>query len=113
MLERGYEPCDILVLTTGEPHPWQQHELSFGADRYWQQLEDDDDVFYADALMERSAVRGGVVLAVNGGDPAHAAAALPEALKRATSELVVCGDPELLAALLGTGNGSGQVPAPA
>jgi hypothetical protein len=109
LLEGGHAPQDVLVLTTGEAHPWQQHEMSFGAEPYWQQLAEGADVFYADALMEREVRRAVVVLAVNGGGEAHAASALPVALGRAGTELVVCGDPQRLAAMLGTG----QVPAPA
>ena len=37
LLDSGRAPGDILVLTTGEPHPWAAHELSFGEDAYWAQ----------------------------------------------------------------------------
>jgi hypothetical protein len=92
LLDSGRNPGDILVLTVGEAHPWQEHELSFGEERYWAQLADGGDVFYADAALTRPARREVVVLVVNGGTPARAAEAYTEALGRATALLVVCGD---------------------
>lgn len=100
LLDSGRPPGEILVLTTGEPHPWQQHELSFGAESYWRQLEEGVDVFYAQAAAERFARRAVVVLAVNGGSDEQAAQALPAALSRASAELIVCGDLARLRTLL-------------
>lgn len=101
LLDAGRRPGEVLVLTTGEPHPWQQHEQSFGADRYWAQLEEGDDVFYADAAQCRPVRREVVVLAVNGGSPAVARQALAAALDRATRLVVLCGDPGLIPAQQG------------
>ncbi|MFF7994875.1 hypothetical protein ACFZDG_34525 [Kitasatospora xanthocidica] len=92
LLDSGRDPGDILVLTVGEAHPWQQHELSFGEERYWAQLTDGGDVFYADAALTRPVRREVVVLVANGGTPARAAEAYVEALGRATVLLLVCGD---------------------
>ncbi|MFE7594546.1 hypothetical protein ACFU6K_34590 [Kitasatospora sp. NPDC057512] len=92
LLESGRNPGDILVLTVGEAHPWQQHELSFGEERYWAQLAEGGDVFYADAALTRPVRREVVVLVVNGGPSARAAEAYAKALDRATALLVVCGD---------------------
>ncbi|MFE2978467.1 hypothetical protein, partial [Streptomyces sp. NPDC059258] len=47
LLESGRAPGDILVLTTGEQHPWAAHELSFGEASYWAQHDAGDDVFVA------------------------------------------------------------------
>ncbi|WP_322975185.1 hypothetical protein [Peterkaempfera bronchialis] len=99
LLESGRAPGDVLVLTTGDAHPWQQHETSFGEEHYWAQLEEGGDVFYADALTARPTGREIVVLAVNGATES-AAKALAGALDRARSLLVVCGDTEQLSALL-------------
>ncbi|MCZ2527268.1 hypothetical protein ODJ75_21835 [Streptomyces sp. HB2AG] len=107
LLDSGRAPGDILVLTTAEQHPWALHELSFGEDAYWKQLDEGGDVFYAHATAERAARRAVVVLAVNGGTDEQAAAALPAAMARAAEELHVCGDPQRLRAL------AGEVPAPA
>ncbi|MBV2151643.1 hypothetical protein RZ50_002060 [Kitasatospora sp. SUK 42] len=92
LLDSGRNPGDILVLTVGEAHPWQQHELSFGEERYWAQLTEGGDVFYADAALTRPVRREVVVLVVNGGSAARAAEAYTEAIGRATALLVVCGE---------------------
>jgi hypothetical protein len=101
LLDEGRSPAEVLVLTTGEPHPWQQHEMSFGVEPYWAQLEEAADVFYADALMTRPVHRPVVVLAINGGPADRTAQALPAALGRAGELLVVCGDQQVLRCLLG------------
>ncbi|MFB7373354.1 hypothetical protein ACFC0D_26285 [Streptomyces sp. NPDC056222] len=104
LLETGRPPGDILVLTTGEQHPWAAHELSFGDAAYWAQQDARDDVFFADAAaVERAAARPVVVMAVNGGADDAAAHALPLAMGRATALLVVCGDPQRINAVLGAG----------
>ncbi|MFJ8824259.1 hypothetical protein ACIREE_21030 [Streptomyces sp. NPDC102467] len=104
LLDSGRTPGDVLVITTGEPHPWAAHELSFGADAYWAQHDAGDDVFYADAsALGRAASRPVVVVAVNGGADEAATAALPLALGRADTLLIVCGDPQRVNALLGAG----------
>ncbi|NDZ76236.1 hypothetical protein G3I36_35415, partial [Streptomyces sp. SID10362] len=47
LLDSGRTPGDVLVITTGDPHPWAAHELSFGDAAYWAQHDAGDDVFYA------------------------------------------------------------------
>ncbi|MFE9599395.1 hypothetical protein [Streptomyces hokutonensis] len=104
LLESGRTPGDVLVITTGEPHPWAAHELSFGEASYWAQHDARDDVFYADATVAgRAASRPVVVVAVNGGLDAVAATALPLALGRAGALLIVCGDPQQINSVLGAG----------
>lgn len=103
LLETGRAPGDVLVLTTGEPHPWAAHELSFGEASYWAQHDAGDDVFFADAAVaERASTRPVVVVAVNGGDDETTARALPAAMNRAEALLIVCGDPARINAVLGT-----------
>ncbi|ARF57812.1 hypothetical protein [Streptomyces gilvosporeus] len=101
LLDSGRAPSEILVLTTGEPHPWAAHELSFGEASYWAQYDAADDVFYADAAAERASGRPVVVVAVNGGTDEVTARALPSAMARAGALLVVCGDPQRINGLLG------------
>ncbi|MFH8407309.1 hypothetical protein ACH4FX_21325 [Streptomyces sp. NPDC018019] len=101
LLDSGRAPGDILVLTTGEMHPWAAHELSFGEASYWAQQDAADDVFYADAGAERATGRPVVVVAVNGGAEEIISRALPAAMARAGALLVVCGDPQRINALLG------------
>ena len=101
LLDDGRSPGDVLLLTTGEEHPWAQHELSFGEDAYWRQLSEGGDVFCAHAsAVARTASRAVVLLAVNGGTDQEVAAALPMALEKAGEQLVVCGDPQRLRTLL-------------
>ncbi|MFE5769091.1 hypothetical protein ACFQ7O_12125 [Streptomyces sp. NPDC056485] len=104
LLDTGRAPGDILVLTAGDPHPWAAHELSFGEAAYWALHDAGDDVFYADAAQaERAAGRPVVVFAVNGGPAGATAASLPTALARAGTLLIVCGDPQQINSVLGTG----------
>ncbi|MCD9881009.1 hypothetical protein [Streptomyces guryensis] len=104
LLDSGRAPGDVLVITTGEQHPWAAHELSFGEAPYWAQHDAGDDVFYTDATAApRAASRPVVVVAVNGGPEAAAAAVLPLALTRAGALLIVCGDPQQINSVLGAG----------
>nr|WP_280700612.1 hypothetical protein [Kitasatospora sp. GP82] len=96
LLESGRRPGDILVLTVGEPHPWQQHELSFGEERYWAQLAEGDDVFYAEATATRPLRRDVVVLVVNEARTARVQQAARKALGHAGALLLVCGEPGLV-----------------
>lgn len=103
LLDSGRAPGDVLVLTTGEQHPWAAHELSFGEAGYWSQHDAGDDVFYVSADgIGRAATRPVIVVAVNGGDD-HAAGVLPAALAKAGALLIVCGDPQRINAALGAG----------
>ncbi|MET8856168.1 MULTISPECIES: hypothetical protein [unclassified Streptomyces] len=104
LLESGRAPGEVLVITTGDPHPWAVHELSFGEAAYWAQHDAGDDVFYADAAAaRRAASRPVVVVAVNGGSGEVAATALPLALGRAGALLIVCGDPQQINSVLAAG----------
>ncbi|MEV0323584.1 hypothetical protein ACIBKX_30760 [Streptomyces sp. NPDC050658] len=104
LLDSGRAPGEVLVITTGDPHPWASHELSFGEASYWAQHDAGDDVFYADAAaLGRAASRPVVVVAVNGGGEQTAVSALPTALTRAGVLLIVCGDPQRINAMLGAG----------
>ncbi|MER6914124.1 hypothetical protein ABT354_20820 [Streptomyces sp. NPDC000594] len=102
LLDNGRAPAEVLVLTTGEQHPWATHELSFGEAAYWAQHDARDDVFYADAAaLDRAASRPVVVVALNGGDDESAARTLPSALAKAGALLIVCGDPQRINTALG------------
>ncbi|MEV4879559.1 hypothetical protein [Streptomyces cyaneofuscatus] len=104
LLESGRAPGDILVLTTGEQHPWAAHELSFGDAAYWAQQDAGDDVFFADAsAVDRAKPRPVVVVAVNGDAGDTVARALPVARDRAVALLIVCGDPQTINSALGAG----------
>jgi hypothetical protein len=91
LLESGREPGDILVLTADGPHPWQQHEMSFGEERYWAQLTEGSDVFYADLALTRPVRRDVVVLVLDTAEAGRAASAVAKARTHAASLLMVCG----------------------
>ncbi|MFF1964578.1 hypothetical protein ACFVW5_13365 [Streptomyces sp. NPDC058232] len=104
LLDSGRAPGDILVLTTGEHHPWAAHELSFGEAAYWAQHEAGEDVFFAGAEgADRVQARPVVIVAVNGAADDAAARALLLAQKRAGVLLIVCGDPQRINTVLGVG----------
>ncbi|MFD3732789.1 hypothetical protein [Streptomyces sp. NPDC058632] len=104
LLDSGRAPGDVLVITTGEPHPWATHELSFGEASYWALHAAADDVFYADAAVaDRAGARPVVVVAVNGGAEPETASALAVAHTKATTLLIVCGDPQRINSVRGTG----------
>ncbi|MFF1777604.1 hypothetical protein [Streptomyces virginiae] len=104
LLDTGRAPGDILVLTSGDPHPWAAHELSFGEAAYWALHDAGDDVFYADAAqVQRAAGRPVVVFAANGRSVDTIAGALPVALTRAGALLIVCGDSQQINSVLGAG----------
>ncbi|MFJ7181329.1 hypothetical protein ACIQXA_34200 [Streptomyces massasporeus] len=104
LLDSGRAPGDILVITTGEQHPWAAHELSFGEASYWAQHDARDDVFYTDVtIAARAASRPVVVVAVNGGPEDAAVSALSLAHSRAGALLIVCGDPQRINSVLGAG----------
>ena len=101
LLDEGRSPADVLVVTTGDHHPWAQQELSFGEEAYWRQQTEGEDVFCAHvSATDRVRQRPVVVLAINGGSDEQVSQALPSALERAGSRLIVCGDPQRLRTLL-------------
>lgn len=104
LLDSGRAPGDILVLTTGQHHPWAAHELSFGEAAYWAQHEAGEDVFFAGAAgADRVHARPVVIVAVNGAADDDAARALLLAQKRAGALLIVCGDPQQINTVLRVG----------
>ncbi|MFE3533603.1 hypothetical protein [Streptomyces sp. NPDC059144] len=94
LLESGRAPGDILVLTTGEQHPWAAHELSFGEASYWAQHDAGDDVFFADvSAADRARSRPVVVVAVNGDADRTVTRTLPVARDRAAALFWGGGEP--------------------
>ncbi|MEV8454796.1 hypothetical protein AB0467_21040 [Streptomyces sp. NPDC052095] len=100
LLDSGRAPGEVLVLTTGDQHPWATHELSFGEAAYWAHHEAGDDVFFAGAAtVGRVRTRPVVIVAVNGGD--NVADVVNAARERAGALLIVCGDPQRVNEVLG------------
>ena len=97
LLEEGWPPEHVALLTTGKRHPMQVEQQAHGPDAYWASYWDGDDLFYGHVLGFKGLERPAVVLAVNGfRDPDRASEMLYVGLSRARDLLVVCGDPALI-----------------
>lgn len=97
LLDRGWAPKDIVLLTTGSRHPEQFARQQEGQECYWASLWDDEQVFYGHVLGFKGLERPAVVLAVNESEPRERAKErLYVGLSRARDELVVCGAPDYL-----------------
>lgn len=97
LLEAGWRPEDIALLTIGSRHPEQAARQARGQDGYWDTFWDVDQVFYGHVLGFKGLERRAVVLAVNeaaGRDRFRER--LYVGLSRARDQLVVCGDPNVL-----------------
>lgn len=95
LLDRGWQPEDVCLLTTGNRHPVQiERAEAYGQEGYWQSFWDNDDVFYGHVLGCKGLERRAVVLCINE-DKARdrARERLYVGLSRATDQLVVVGDP--------------------
>lgn len=95
LLDEGWEPGHVALLTTGSRHP--QHVAltdSRGYDGYWHSFWDAEDVFYGTVLGCKGLERRAVVLCVNQDSaPDRSRERLYVGLSRATDRLVVVGDP--------------------
>jgi len=95
LLDEGWEPEHLALLTTGTRHPEQRARQERGQDAYWASFWDADQVFYGHVLGFKGLERPAVVLAVNGfGGDGRGREKLYVGLSRARDRLVVCGDPE-------------------
>ena len=93
LLEEGWDPGDIALLTTGRRHPEQKERTEYyGHDAYWDEFFPAEDVFYGHVLNFKGLERRVVVLAINGFYD-RAVHRLYVGLSRARSLLVVVGDP--------------------
>ncbi len=97
LLEAGWRPEDVALLTTGSRHPEQRERQAAGNAAYWDSFWDAEQVFYGHVLGFKGLERRAVVLVVN---EQHAFERSRErlyvGLSRARDQLVVCGDPEFL-----------------
>jgi hypothetical protein len=105
LLEEGWPPEHVALLTTGRRHPVQRERQDLrGQDGYWASYWESDDVFYGHVLGFKGLERPAVVVAVNGfGDDGRAREKLYAALSRARDLLVVCGDLALIREVGGEG----------
>jgi hypothetical protein len=98
LLDEGWEPGRICLITTGHRHPVQLERTRFhGQEGYWSTFWDGDDVFYGHVLGCKGLERSVVVVCVNDdGDRDRARERLYVGMSRATDVLVVVGDPDVV-----------------
>ncbi|WP_137725366.1 nuclease-related domain-containing DEAD/DEAH box helicase [Prescottella subtropica] len=97
LLDEGWRPEDLALLSTGSRHPEQVSRQRGGNEEYWQSFWDTDQVFYGHVLGFKGLERRAVVLAVNETVlQERSRERLYVGLSRARDQLVVCGDPDLI-----------------
>ncbi len=104
LLEAGWKPNEVMLLTTGKRHP-EQIERGSDSDPegYWRSFWDEDDVFYGHVLGCKGLERRAVVLCINENKAAdRSRERLYVGLSRATDQLIVVGDPEVVTQMGGT-----------
>jgi hypothetical protein len=98
LLDQGWKPGNVCLLTTGKRHPIQVERTDFhDQDGYWKTFWDTDEVFYGHVLGCKGLERATVVLCVNEGEvKERARERLYVGMSRATDQLVVVGDPAVI-----------------
>ncbi len=105
LLEEGWEPGQVVLLTTQHRHPDQRNAVDVGGwAAYWDAFFAAEDVFYGHVLGFKGLERSVAVLALNGfRDLERAREMLYVGLSRARSLLVVVGERSLLEQVGGAG----------
>jgi len=103
LLELGWKSNEVMLLTTGKRHPVQIERGSESDPAgYWRSFWDDGDVFYGHVLGCKGLERRAVVLCINEDIAAdRSRERLYVGLSRATDQLVVVGDPDVVAQMGG------------
>lgn len=98
LLDEGWRPEDIALLTTGARHPEQANlQQSEGQEGYWRTFWDKDIVFYGHVLGCKGLERRVVVLCVNeSAVKERSRERLYVGLSRATDRLIVVGPPDVI-----------------
>ncbi len=98
LLDEGWRPEDVALLTTGARHPEQVAlQESEGQEGYWRTFWDKDCVFYGHVLGCKGLERKVVVLCVNERMPRERSRErLYVGLSRATDKLVVVGPADVI-----------------
>jgi superfamily I DNA and RNA helicase len=102
LLDDGWRPEDIALLTTGSRHNEQSSRQAMGQGAYWDLFWDADQVFYGHVLGFKGLERRAVVLVLNEsklGDRSRVR--LYVGLSRARDQLVVCGSSDVVRQLGG------------
>lgn len=103
LLDDGWRPEDVALLTTGSRHPEQVARQERGNQAYWDSFWDADQVFYGHVLGFKGLERRAVVLVVDAAGPVERARErLYVGMSRARDQLVVCGDPDFIAQVGGS-----------
>lgn len=98
LLDEGWRPEDVALLTTGSRHPEQVARQEQGNEAYWDSFWDTDQVFYGHVLGFKGLERRAVVLVVDAAGPVERARErLYVGMSRARDQLVVCGDRDFIA----------------
>ena len=103
LLGLGWKSDEVMLLTTGKRHPVQIERGSESDPAgYWRSFWDDGDVFYGHVLGCKGLERRAVVLCINEDKAAdRSRERLYVGLSRATDQLVVVGDPDVVAKMGG------------
>ena len=102
LLDEGFEPGHIAVLTTQHRHPnHRRAEEQLGKDGYWDGFWMNDEVFYGTVMGFKGLERPVIVLAVDGFRPKVGRDVMYAGLSRARDRLVVCGDLDEIRAVAG------------
>ncbi|RDH76911.1 nuclease [Mycolicibacterium moriokaense] len=97
LLDEGWRPEDVALLTTGSRHPEQKERQAAGSAAYWDSFWDAEQVFYGHVLGFKGLERRAVVLVVNETSQfERSRERLYVGLSRARDQLVVCGDPDFI-----------------
>jgi hypothetical protein len=104
LLEAGWKSHEVMFLTTGKRHPVQiERGSESDPEGYWRSFWDEDDVFYGHVLGCKGRERRAVVLCINESRAAdRSRERLYVGLSRATDQLVVVGDPDVVTQMGGS-----------
>ena len=101
LLERGWLPEHIALLTTKHRHPVQK-EMADDKAGYWEELWDTDMVFYSTVAGFKGLERPAIVLAVDGfHDGVDPRSVLYAGMSRARDELIVVGPRSVISPVIG------------
>jgi hypothetical protein len=102
LIDDGWRPEDIALLTTGSRHLEQSERQARGQAEYWETLWDAEQVFYGHVLGFKGLERSAIVLVLN---ETHVGERSRErlyvGLSRARDQLVVCGSSAMIRAIAG------------
>lgn len=102
LIDEGWRPEDVALLTTGSRHPEQVERQARGNEAYWESFWDAEQVFYGHVLGFKGLERRAVVLVLNEAEARERSRErLYVGLSRARDQLVVCGDPTFIRAVGG------------